>query len=150
MISLVFVCKWASLWYKKEFLKGTYDLIPSLPRDILNRSSPVFLGFFLPHQIFYIQRRQCQYNHTPITQLSIETICPEDLLTQQAGIIISQCQYFHLNVLPNSEFHTVFNLLRLTPTTASWVLPHQNWMVRCPSLHAVEFSTWAWYIQLTV
>ena len=37
-----------------------------------------------------------------IPRLSIGTICPEDLLTQQTGIITSQYQYFHLNVLPNS------------------------------------------------
>ena len=46
--------------------------------------------------------------HTPIPGLSIGTICPEDLLTQQTGIITSQYQYFHLNVLPNSEFSYCF------------------------------------------
>ena len=31
---------WALLWYKKELLKGTYNLIPSLPSDIINERSP--------------------------------------------------------------------------------------------------------------
>ena len=101
IVSLIFVCKWTLLRYKKELLKSTYELIPRLPRDILNRRSPVF---FLSHQICCIQRYQCQYDHTPIPCLSIGTIRPEDLLTQQTGIITSHCQYFHLNVLPNSKF----------------------------------------------
>ena len=43
IISLIFTWKWALLWYKKELVKVIYDLIPSLPRDILNRKS---LGLF--------------------------------------------------------------------------------------------------------
>ena len=71
--------------------------------DILNKISP---GLFSYLSYFCcMQKHQFKYGHTFEIHVSIiGTFCPEDLLTQLAGISTHQFQYFNLSVLPDSEF----------------------------------------------
>ena len=63
---------------------------------------------FWPQPLKFCLIRSVTYRDTCASmmklQFHVSALGPEDLLKQQTGIITSQYQCFHLNVLPNSEF----------------------------------------------
>ena len=97
----LYLCLQMGVALKGKKSSSTYNLIPNVPRDILNKWSPGLLC--LTGYVACIDTIQV-WSHFPVPRLKIGTSYIEDHLIQQTGIIIRQHQYSHLIVLPNSKF----------------------------------------------